>query len=111
MAIHKENIEYLKALAFLHCETLGRTETLRFTQEDQGQISVLLDTGVIHAFLLPQFEGPLQSDRRKRPKFLGQGLGGLGQLLPRLPPSFLQDEAGAQGKSPVEIRHDEDILA
>lgn len=111
MSKREEKIQFLEALALLHCESLGRKETLRFTKEDQGQISVLLDTAVIYGYLLPQFEGPLRSTRIKLPDFMGSGEGGLGQLLPRLPTSLLDTVAQAQNSTPVELRRNEDVVA
>ncbi len=73
------------AMAFLHCEILGRNNSREFLRQPQHKITYVFDTDVIVAFATPFAIGPapVSGEIQQRNGVLQRR--GYGQLLPRYP--------------------------
>lgn len=87
--------ELLSAMAFLHCEFMGRQQSNSFRKQPEHTITFVYDSDVINTYCAPWKQGPLHINGR---------LFGYGQLLPRK--SLKQDDPDV-----LRIRAREDIIA
>ncbi|MEG3620156.1 hypothetical protein V5T82_16955 [Magnetovibrio sp. PR-2] len=71
---HGDQRKLLSAMAFLHCEIMGRQESVSFKSKDDHDITFIYDTDIIATYLEPWKTGPLDNE----------GGWGYGQLLPRM---------------------------
>ena len=81
-----------KRLAFLHCEYLGRRESLKFQKKyapKDNAITFLYDTGVLNAFSRPWKVGPLDPDGKQH---------GFGQIFPRSAPPAKEETQNHEAK-------------